>query len=247
MKRRTAVWIMLSWVFGLILGGQIFASSPAGIPVTPPAPRFTDAERQTELARRREALARAMTDKSMLILFSAEPKLYTNDVDYPFRQENDLYYLTALKQPNATLILSKNGADIRTVLFIPKRTPLFESWSGKMYSNEEAATLSGVNSIVNSTELATFLAAVRDKKTFASADGSTKTSFVPQAVYLLLPDSIGDNTGHREYRREYEFSKDLTGYKVENASIIFDDLRQIKSPYEIKLLQHAIDITTEAQ
>ena len=25
------------------------------------------------------------------------------------------------------------------------------------------------------------------------------------------------------------------------------DLRQIKSPYEIKMLQHAVDITTEAQ
>ena len=139
MKRRTAVWIMLFWFCSLILGGQIFASSPTGIPVTPPAPRFTDAERLTELARRREAVARAMTDKSMLILFSAEPKLYTNDVDYPFRQENDLYYLTALKQPNATLVLTKNAGEIRTILFIPKRTPLFESWSGKMYSNEEAA------------------------------------------------------------------------------------------------------------
>ena len=44
---------------------------------TPPAPVFTDAERQAELARRRDAVAKAMKDKSMLIMFSAEPKMYT--------------------------------------------------------------------------------------------------------------------------------------------------------------------------
>ena len=66
--------------------------------VTPPAPKFTDAERQTEIARRRAAVAAKMADKSVLVMFSAEPKLYTNDVDYVFRQENNLYYLTNLKQ-----------------------------------------------------------------------------------------------------------------------------------------------------
>jgi Xaa-Pro aminopeptidase len=188
-----------------------------------------------------------MADKSMLILFSAEPKLYTNDVNYPFRQENDLYYLTALKQPDATLVLTKNGGDVRSFLFIPKRNPLFETWNGKMYSNEEAATLSGIKSIAASTELAAFLTAVREKNTFTSSDGAVTTGFVPQNVYLLLPIGNSDRDGHREYRQEYEFSKDLAGYKVENAAFIFDELRHIKSPYEIRLLQHAIDITTEAQ
>ena len=70
--------------------------------ITPPPPQFSDAERQAELARRRAAVAAKMTDKSMLIMFSTEPKLYTNDVDYVYRQENNLYYLTNLKQDNAT-------------------------------------------------------------------------------------------------------------------------------------------------
>ena len=42
-----------------------------------------------------------------MVLFSAEPKLYTNDVDYVFRQENNLYYLTNLKQAGATLVIRK--------------------------------------------------------------------------------------------------------------------------------------------
>ena len=83
---------------------------PTAIRITPPAPVFTDAERQAELARRRAAVAAKMADKSVMILFSAEPKLYTNDVDYVFRQENNLYYLTNLKQAGASLVIKKDGA-----------------------------------------------------------------------------------------------------------------------------------------
>ena len=71
-------------------------SSPPLIRVTPPAPRFTDAERQAELARRRPLLRPKWPIRAPLCCFSGEPKLYTNDVDYVFRQENNLFYLTNL-------------------------------------------------------------------------------------------------------------------------------------------------------
>ena len=212
---------------------------------TPPAPKFTDAERQAELARRRKAVLDAMTDKSVMILFSAEPKIYSNSVNYVFRQENNLYYLTNLKQKNATLVLIKNGANSQEILFLPKRNPVYEAWEGKMYSNEDAARISGLKIIVNGAESQDFLQAVKDKKAFTSKDGAA----IPtgENLYLLLPNSVKDANGMREFRGEIEFSKDLSGYKVVNAQPIFAGLRQIKSPYEIKLMQHAVDITTEAQ
>jgi Xaa-Pro aminopeptidase len=62
-----------------------------------------------------------------------------------------------------------------------------------------------------------------------------------------LPDGEGDAEGAAEFSREQDFAAMLPNHKVVNARPIFDELRQIKSPYEIKILQHAIDITTEAQ
>ena len=50
-------------------------------------------------------MAAALGPKAILILFSTEPRVYTNDVDYEYRQENNLYYLTMLKQKRATLVL----------------------------------------------------------------------------------------------------------------------------------------------
>ncbi len=213
-----------------------YESGPAAVKPAPAAPKFTDAERQSELARRRKAVAGMMTNNSVLILFSAEPKLYTNDVDYVFRQENNLYYLTNLKQDGATLVLKKDGETVTETVYLPKRDPQFETWNGKMYSNSDAARISGITKIVNSTERSAYLQSLRDKKDTAL-----------QSVYLLLPNSERDTNGMREFRVENEFAKSVAGYKIVNSQPIFAELRQIKSPYELKLLQHAIDITNEAQ
>ena len=66
-----------------------------------------------------------------------------------------------------------------------------------------------------------------------------------------LPICVGPEPRGRvsasEYPKEAEFAASLSGYKIEDAQPIFSQLRLIKSPMEIKLMQHAIDITTEAQ
>src|SRR5215468_11157766 len=61
------------------------------IRLTPPAPIFDQTKRLEELASRRKRVAEAIGPRAILVLFSAEPRVYTNDVDYPFRQENILY------------------------------------------------------------------------------------------------------------------------------------------------------------
>lgn len=244
MRRIFAAFVLLTFAatnFGTILANDV---PPTAIKITPPAPRFTDAERQAELARRRAAVAAKMADKSMLILFSTEPKLYTNDVDYVYRQENNLYYLTALKQNNATLVMTKDGGVVKTFLFVPKPNPQNETWNGKMYTFEDAARLSGIKSILDSTHREAFLQAVREKKPF---DVESVKTVVPTAIYLLLPEGENDGDGRREFGVEDKFAKHLGGYTVENAQPIFAELRHIKSPYELAMLQHAIDITTEAQ
>ena len=239
--------LLILLLFSVIVpGAAVPAAAQSSIRVTPPAPKFTDAERRAELAKRRSAVAAKMADKSMLVLYSAEPKLYTNDVDYVYRQENNLYYLTALKQIGATLVITKDGTTVTETLFLPRRVPLRETWDGKMYSREDATRISGLTRIVDSSERDAFLQSIKDKKPFTSSDGSATIGTASGKLYLLLPITEKDNNGHREFRVENEFSRSLTGYTVENAQPIFADLRQIKSPYELKLLQHAIDITNEA-
>ena len=247
--KRVITWILLIAYVLSGLAAAVLAETPksGAIKITPPAPKFTDAERQGELARRRAAVASKMNDGSILILFSAEPKLYTNDVDYVYRQENNLFYLTGLKQNGATLIITKTESNVSETLFIPKRVPLREAWEGSMYSREQALRISGINKLIDASERDAFFQSLKDKKAFSSIDGSTSIAAAAGTIYLLLPASADDSNGKREFRVESEFGKELTGYKIENAQPIFAELRHIKSPYEVKMLQHAIDITTEAQ
>lgn len=247
MKKFITIITLVAFIFTTAPSGAIAETTPAAIPVTPPAPKFTDAERHAELARRRTAAAAKMADKSMLILLSAESKLYTNDVDYVYRQENNLYYLTSLKQNNATLVITKSGSTVSEILFIPKRNPLREAWEGKMYSREEATRVSGINTIVDSAEQTDFLKALKEKAEFTTKTETAVSIGVPETIYMLLPESEQDRGGKREYRVESEIAAGLTRQKVENFQHVFAELRHIKSPYELKLLQHAIDITTEAQ
>lgn len=209
--------------------------------VTPPAPIITDVERQTELAKRRAAVLSRMSPNSLMILRSAATRNYAGDVDFYYRQENNLYYLTALRQNNSTLVLTK-AADGKTqeILFLPKRNPGQETWTGKMYASADAIRLSGLQTIVNANELPAFLQSVKDKKDFASKDNVKIGLSAMQNVYLLLPEDEGDGDGMAEFNRENDFAKSLANYTVVNAHTgkndIFGDLRLVKSAYELKLL-----------
>ncbi len=220
------------------------ATGPTSVIVAPPAPKFTDAERHAELARRRAAVAAKMADNSVMILFSAEPRLYTNDVDYVYRQENNLYYLTALKQDGATFVMTKKGGAVTETLFLPKRVPIREAWEGKMYSREQAMERSGLVNLLDASEKDTFLKALKDKAAFTAKEGGSRIATDVSTVYMLLSSDDNAN-GDREHRLEKEFANSLKGYSVIDAQPIFADLRLIKSPYELKLLQHAVDISNE--
>ncbi|MCA1623844.1 MAG: aminopeptidase P N-terminal domain-containing protein [Acidobacteria bacterium] len=203
-------FLVLAVMFGLLQFGSGLnlkaetsdKTEPKAIRITPPAPKFTDAERQAELAKRRAKVFEAMNNKSAMILFSAEPKIYTNDVDFMYRQENNLYYLTNLKQNNATLVLLKDGANRKEILFLPKRSPQAETWLGRMYSRENATRISGVKMIVDASELNDFLQSVKSKTAFTSKDNSVSNSFTAETLYLLTPESPRDNDGMREFRKE---------------------------------------------
>src|SRR6267143_325627 len=120
----TLVVVLLSvFAFQPVRAGAKTESAPdPAIRITPPAPAFDDTKRLDELAARRKHVADAIGAKAMLVLFSTEPRVYTNDVDYAFRQENNLYYLTNLNQKGATLVMIP-GTQLPEILFLPRRNP----------------------------------------------------------------------------------------------------------------------------
>src|SRR5262245_36667009 len=236
--------------------------------IAPPAPKISEADRLAELRARREEVMKRMGDRGVMVLFGAEPRVYTNDVDYHYRQENNLYYLTGVKQEDATLVLIPGAKRTREILFMPPRDPRNETWHGHMMSADEARARSGVQEVWDGGLLNGFLAFLAPRgdqaiakrgsvsKPNAQLAGEWQNEFqtLIEAVksgqgeiYLLAPST---NRDLREYRQEYEFAEAIkatpAGLKFKPAAPIFAELRQVKSPWEQKLLQHAVDITAEA-
>jgi Xaa-Pro aminopeptidase len=237
--------------------------------IAPQAPVIDDASRVAELTSRRAKVVKEIGNTGALILFSAEPRVYTNDVDYEYRQENNLFYLTNLKQKGSILVVIPGGVGPREILFLPKRNPALETWNGYMYSPETAQRISGINEIWDVREFESFVQAlhrgqpyrpkrdsifisnIKPDDPLATTITGTEPLFTAiskreASLYLLLPR--GDD--NREYQREQRFaadwSKTSSGFAVRDAWPIFTELRLRKSEMELKLLQHAIDITTEA-
>ena len=263
--------IVLS-IFALPLAQASWASggkeppAPPAIRITPPAPVFEESKRLDELAARRKRVAEAIGPKAILLMFSGESRVYANDVDYQFRQENNLYYLTNLGQERATLVLMPGNPRMPEILFLPRRNSAAETWTGHMYSAQEAAQLSGIKEIWEAREFAPFMSALAKHEAYrpspenillsaAPASGSAKgfdSLFGAAAkneagLYLLAFPREGES---KEYRQEQKFAaswpKDANGFVIQNASPIFAQMRLRKSPMELALMQHAIDISIEA-
>ena len=248
-----------SFVVLVFLGLQFLQTAP-------PAPQIPEAERLRELAARRQEVQKRIGERAVLVLFSAEPRVYTNDVDYPYRQENNLYYLTGIKQAGITLVMVPGAKTTRELLFAPPRDPRLETWNGKMMSAAELKARSGVQTVVDSKYLGTFLATIAPRAAEAlperpvpnpdekqrSAWRDEFQSVIDAArsdkvdLYLLIPSEKDS----REYKKEQVFASALgstaAGLTVRNAAPIFGELRLRKSEWEIKLLKQAADITSEA-
>ena len=58
-----------------------------------------------EFARRRRQLMDMMTPNSIAIVPAARERIRNRDVEYPFRQDSDFYYLTGFPEPEAVVAL----------------------------------------------------------------------------------------------------------------------------------------------
>src|SRR4029077_4193550 len=116
--------------------------------VRTPAERaaIAPAEYQT----RRATLAKAIGPDAVFIAFSYEPARRNGDVDWPFRQEDNLLYLTGMNVPEATLVLLPGEPGRQETVFASVRDPLNERWTGKIASRGEVSAATGVREVVSS-------------------------------------------------------------------------------------------------
>lgn len=106
-------------------------------------------------AGRREALRKIMPDNSVAVIFAFPERNYSNDVNYPFHQNPDLYYLSGYKEPNSVLVIYKEsqknaqGKAFNEVFFVQKRNAAAEQWNGRRLGVEGVKEQLGFEQVFN--------------------------------------------------------------------------------------------------
>ncbi len=83
-----------------------------------------------EFARRRQELMGIMGPNSIAILPAAPEHVRNRDVEYPYRQSSDFWYLTGFAEPEAVLVLLPGREHGEYVMFCRERDRTMEIWNG---------------------------------------------------------------------------------------------------------------------
>jgi Xaa-Pro aminopeptidase len=246
----------------LMAAGSLIAADTHVWKVAGPPPESWQHDRVADLASHRKAVMEQLGNKAILILYAAEPRNYAGDVDWPYRQENDFFYLTGLTQEGSKLVLIPGEEKIREILFMPPSNPRQESWTGHILTAEEGRQISGIQEIWDARNFDSFLATLIPQAKAAMAEPAGQAPpAIPVDVdkeFAKTIAAVADKSAELymltgkspEYRREVEFTEKLTaaypGFTIKNPAQIFGNLRAVKSAREIDLLKHAEEITAEA-
>lgn len=183
-----------------------------------------------EFQQRRQQLMNRLGD-GILVLASATHQNRNSDVDFPFRQDSDFFYLTGFPEPDSFLILTSKGAQIRSILLVPPKDKVKEIWNGKRTGAEAAVEEFGVDESYSNEELEEILKReLQDKETLFyefSKNGD---------LDLLILDLIQELRTVK--RADLEFVQQIQFY-----GRTLWGLRHRKSKYELSRLHEAMELT----
>ncbi len=205
-------------------------------------------------AARRARVAQSLGPNSMLILTSAEPARRNGDVDWPYRQDDNLYYLTGIAQPNTTLVLLPGEKQLSEIVFVSERNPQAEVWTGRILSQDEVKAKSGIKTVASGTSFDFFLRAALQNFPYPQPSGPATLDFSDAVyrgeatVWFVFDRRPGLNTPLTPaLENASKLRERYPELRVRDAHRILYDLRMVKDAGEIEALRRAIDITVETQ
>ncbi|HEY6804340.1 MAG TPA: aminopeptidase P N-terminal domain-containing protein [Pyrinomonadaceae bacterium] len=196
-----------------------------------------------EFAARRAKVFDSIGSSALALVQGApSPAGYTR-----FRQWNDFYYLCGIEIPHAYLLL--DGSAKRTTLYLPHRNAGRERGEGKVLSAEDAdevKKLSGVDDVFGTDLLAEHLARYARGTTvralftpFSPAEGTAMSRDLAVRVIGDYAADPFDGRGSREGEFIQLMRTRFPQFSISDLTPITDQLRLIKSPREITILEKA--------
>ncbi|ALD20216.1 aminopeptidase P N-terminal domain-containing protein [Hymenobacter sp. DG25A] len=171
-----------------------------------------------------------------MAIFQANDVMPTNaDGTMPFRQNNDLFYLSGVDQEESILLLFPDATlpQHREILFLKETSEHILVWEGYKLTRDEARAQSGVKSIMWLDSFPSVLIALMNEA---------------ENVYLNSNEHIRAvvEVETRDARFAKKIKQDYPLHNYRRSAPLMHRLRAIKSEEEIRLMRQACNITEKA-
>jgi Xaa-Pro aminopeptidase len=229
----------------------------------PAQPLLADPLRE-DLMARRARLMDQLGPEALAIFWSAPTRVYSHTVNYEYRQDSNLLYLTGIAQEHTILVLMPGNATRREILFIREADPRREHWDGPLYTPNQATARSGIATVMRTGQFDGFIAAMFSQRAVAGPAPSdrTVTGTEGPAEYATFFTALAEGRALLGVPLEpqtdlssppgpvRQFAQRLRerffGFNVFDAAPLVHELRQVKSLYEQDVLRRSVAISSEA-
>lgn len=182
----------------------------------------------------RKRFCKHMNEKTLAVFNSNDIFATGADSTLPFVQHRDIFHLSGVDQEESILVLFPDCHEPkhREILFLKETNEHIAVWEGEKLTKNKALEVAGIKTVYWLDQFDTIF-----NQLLAEA----------QAIYLNTNEHLRANT--EAETREDRFIKNFkTKYplvNIERSAHIMHQIRAIKHPVEIDLMQQACDITNK--
>ncbi len=196
---------------------------------------------------RREALRELMPEHSVAVIFAYPVRNFSNDVDYIYHANPDMYYFTGYREPNAVLFIFKetqtahNGDKYNELFFVQERNEQAEKWNGRRLGVEGVKNKLGFKNVFTGA---------------AFADFNIEFTSFKKIISASLPNDVADSRWDKadlfdliqQFKSKAAYNEN--GDKRFDHKLFFQltgQLREIKTSEELTLIRKAVEISCQGQ
>lgn len=180
----------------------------------------------------RENLGKQLKKNSLAVFHSNDEMPRNGDCFFTFRQNSDFFYLTGIDQEQSILLIYPDcpNPSYKEVLFVRKTDDHIKVWEGAKYNKADATATSGIKNVF---WLDNF------DPIFKMLTNWAQNIYVNQTEH----DRASTEVDSRNLRFARTIRNQFPAHNFERIAPILSELRTIKSPIEIDLMQKACNIT----
>ena len=199
---------------------------------------------KTEFVARREKLFEKIPD-GMAVIFAAKEQLYP----LKFRQAPDFYYLTGIEEAGAILVMM--GPTKRTFLFALRHSePMIRAEGPGIWQLEKREEFYGLTRVQPIEEFLSMLSfippGVKKLYMLRGSQGNVQSGREELDFFESLELAQSITGGVPESRRAISVVQQMVPHLALNAlDPLLDEMRWIKTPYEIELMKKSAEIGAE--